>query len=280
MFMRFTITAVSSVFLFWHFGAAALPFPSSPDWKPLGDIVLYTPDNLWEHNNGAAEQYIEYGMQHCAVGEFRTGDISFSVEVYDMGNILNAFGIYQLKSRGIQSRIPIGAEASLTLPLQCMMVKDKYYVLFYVFDGLLREALAESLLTATAGALPGSSQLPEVLRLLPEKNQIPHSTGYCRISYEGLSDLNSCLFASYQDGSGETYQCFVIIPLDSVPAAQHFESLRGWQTQTKPDLLFKFRPISGMAVVGVTLNKGYLKGVTVKPDPGLLQKRLSSLCND
>ena len=278
MSLRSLISTVCGVLLLCHVSTAALPFPSSPDWKPLSDTVSYTTVNLWEHNDGAADQYIEYGMQYCAVGEFQTGNISFSVEVYDMGDILNAFGIYQVKSRGIQSRIKIGVESAVTLPSQCMMFKDKYFVIIYVFTGVLSETQAESLLTVTAAALPGTGQLPEALKLLPEINQLPHSSGYSRSAYAGVPGLNNCLFASYLDSSGETYQYFVIIPLDSIPAAQLFESLQDWQTQTAHGISFKYRPLSGKEFIGVAVSDRYLKGVTGASSPDLLQKRLAFLC--
>jgi hypothetical protein len=57
---------------------------------------FYRPDNLWEHIDGEAEQYLLYGFRGVIAAEYAVGTDSSSVnvEIYRMESPSHAFGIY------------------------------------------------------------------------------------------------------------------------------------------------------------------------------------------
>ena len=42
---------------------SAVEFPDVEGWEKTSEVKTYTPDNLWEYINGAADQFIEYGFR-------------------------------------------------------------------------------------------------------------------------------------------------------------------------------------------------------------------------
>jgi hypothetical protein len=256
----------------------ASDFPAAPNWKPLTEIVYYNPDNLWEYIDGAAEQYIAYGFQNCSVGEFRSGDLSFTIDLYDMVEPINAFGIYATESRGIDKRRPIGSEAAFSPPSQCLMFKNKYYIKVFAFEGELTVEVAEKILTIIADKLAGNADMPAVLKRLPAGNRVSGSVGFRRLHYLGLSELKSCLYASYSDQTGEEYQIFIVVPAPGQTETQTFADLgEGWEVSQWNGLPLKLRKISSQGYVGVVLTKEGLTGVANLSDPEQIKDRLSAL---
>ncbi|MBU0985670.1 MAG: hypothetical protein KKH68_00325, partial [Proteobacteria bacterium] len=75
--------------------SAALPLP---EWKLAEQPYRYIPPNLYEYINGAAEFFIAYGFTELAGANYApvSGDKdTVTVDIYDMGNKLNAFGVFQ-----------------------------------------------------------------------------------------------------------------------------------------------------------------------------------------
>jgi len=63
----------------------------------LGRVHSYNADNLYEYIDGQAPRYVQFGFKALAVGEYESRDKSVAplvVDVYDMGNRRNAYGIF------------------------------------------------------------------------------------------------------------------------------------------------------------------------------------------
>ncbi len=77
---------------------ALLPGPNAaPGWVRGGDARCYSPDALYEYIDGAADLYLSYGFKQAVVGDYvksGEGEHWITVDVYDMGAPLHAFGIY------------------------------------------------------------------------------------------------------------------------------------------------------------------------------------------
>jgi hypothetical protein len=66
-------------------------------WSWHGLPVHYQPENLYDYINGEAELYLSYGFKELATLTYFWGDpedTSIVVDIYDMGDRLNAFGLY------------------------------------------------------------------------------------------------------------------------------------------------------------------------------------------
>ena len=75
-------------------------FPDIEGWSRDGEVRVWTSENLWEYIDGAAELFIDYEVVTCRVADLSAGGVTVTVDLYDMGTPLNAFGIFDLESSG------------------------------------------------------------------------------------------------------------------------------------------------------------------------------------
>jgi hypothetical protein len=76
-----------------------LPGPDSvPGWTLKEEPRTYRPDDLYEYIDGNADLFLSYGFVQVTVGDYAPTDGSegwITVDVYDMGAPLHAFGVYR-----------------------------------------------------------------------------------------------------------------------------------------------------------------------------------------
>jgi len=254
----------------------AADFPEVPGWTPEGDVQSFGPDNLWEYINGAADAFLVYGFRLLTVGEVTSGEVTVAISIYDMSTPINAFGIYRSEAPQDVARLAIGGEAVIMAPYQCLLLKGPYYVKVDTYDGELGEDAGKKLVSALAAALPGDDGLPAPVRALPG-GMVSGSEGYTRESYLGLSELDSCVHATYED-AGKEHQVFVIAPAVGVSADTVWKQLSSSWTAVEHEgfaILAKRVPYRGL--VGVKKGKGGISGVADAADKAELIARLESL---
>jgi hypothetical protein len=186
-------------------------FPDIAGWSAAGEVKTCGPDGLWEYIDGAADQFLAYGFRSLRYRDLASGYVKVTVNIYDMGTPIDAFGIFRTESAGSPGKQAIGAEAAVLPPYQCLLLKGSYYVKAEVFEGTITEASGKALLAAVAKALPGSDGLPKDLDALPAKGKIAGSERFTRKSHLGLSELSHCVHARYKAASGKEYEAFVML---------------------------------------------------------------------
>ena len=84
--------------------------PRLEGWSPTEAVRSFFPDDLFEYINGAAESYLSYDFRELAVADFgRTGtDATLTLEIYDMGEAVNAFGIFGAERYPDNAAVPVG----------------------------------------------------------------------------------------------------------------------------------------------------------------------------
>jgi hypothetical protein len=254
--------------------AQALDFPVVDGWKPAGEATAKSPDTLWEYNDGAAEAFLAYGFQGLRYADLSSGDLVVTVEIYDMGTPINAFGIYTTECSSDAEQLNIGTEASLALPYQCLLLKDRNYIKLNLYQGELSKEKAEGLLRALAKALPGTNDWPAELGLLPEKGRVPGSVGYTREAYLGMSALTECVHAKYQGGE-KPFQRFVMLTGSEKDRQSAWDKLAA--TWTAAELKGKpvlWREIPYLGITGTMLTDQGIFGVAGCADEKQLMERL------
>lgn len=217
IFIALMITAISPTL--------AGDFPAIEGWSPEGEVSTFTPDTLWEHINGAAETFIQYGFKELNTAELSKEGVTVAVGVYEMGSPLNAFGIYRTERPEDAETVDIGAQAVISAPYQAVLVKDRFYVKVDVYEGEIDEATGRSILEAVASGLPGSNGMPEVFDTLPAKGQVPGSQRFTREAFLGVRELQRCISAGYDNGTDEGVQFFVMLPPDGGSIDDVWQSL-------------------------------------------------------
>ncbi|HSW64640.1 MAG TPA: DUF6599 family protein [Dissulfurispiraceae bacterium] len=138
-----------------------LPAQACADgWLMEDKPVIYTKDNLFDYINGEAELYFPYGFEVLATARYasvKNPAVSLVMDVYKMGSLINAFGMYANYRRSDDDSVKAGADAVLS-PSQMLMYQDRYYVRLQASGA---PGIDENVFLACAHAL--SKKLPQNL---------------------------------------------------------------------------------------------------------------------
>jgi hypothetical protein len=82
---------------------ASSSFPNLKSTGCSSEYPVYTPDDLWDYINGAADGYLALGFIDLNIREYTRGKNIIKAEIYRFGDDARAFGIYSMeRSPGLQ----------------------------------------------------------------------------------------------------------------------------------------------------------------------------------
>lgn len=105
-------------------------------WDQKTTPTLYTPENLWEYIDGAAEHYLSYGFQRLGTAEYalpHDPEAAVVVDIYDMGDEERGFGIYSSERQPGYNFVDIGTQGYLG-DLALNFYAGPYYVRLSTFE--------------------------------------------------------------------------------------------------------------------------------------------------
>jgi hypothetical protein len=265
LLLLFNLPAVSS----------AGVFPEIKGWTPEGEANIKTPDDLWEYINGAAGLYLSYGFKVLRYCDFTRGDHLMTVDIYDMGSPLNAFGIYATERPGDVKPRSIGTEAVIIPPAYCLLLKDRFYIKVQMIKGDIDDDSLKTVLNSIDTSIKGSSSLPAELSLLPKQGRITRSESYVKEAYLGLDELNNVIFAGYTNPDGEKFRYFLVLPSQGETPSSVWEKLAGrWNATTLKGRPVLHRDIPYEGKIGIIQKENKLFGVSGISDADEMFKRL------
>lgn len=200
-----------------------LPSPGfSGEWRLDGQVKAYTKDDLFTYIDGEAELYFPYGFERLATAFYTKagGDpgIGVAADIYQMGSLLDAFGIYSQYRKAEAEFISMGGEGFVN-PSQLLFYQDRFFVqLSASGTAQLDRSVFESCARAISKALPGPPKKPLELNLLKIPAMIPQTERYFPESLLGYSFFRRGLIALASQ-NGKKFRVFVIIE-DSAPSAK------------------------------------------------------------
>jgi hypothetical protein len=103
------------------------------NWKLSSPVKIYDKTTIFDYIDGAAELYFAYNYTKVASAEYKNGQTSIIIDVYDMTTPENAFGIYSLNRYQGANYVSIGNEGILT-GTNLDFWKGNYYCKVYSFD--------------------------------------------------------------------------------------------------------------------------------------------------
>jgi hypothetical protein len=185
-------------------------FPQLEGWEPKGSPDIYTPDNLFEYINGAADVYLSFDFQKLATVTFENNKkSSFTVDIYRHSNPKNGFGIYTQEKPQTGPFLAIGTQGYYEKGI-LNFLKGCYYVKLSGYDlGEQDETILTNAAQQVARKLDGDNQFPKVVNCFPEKGKIEHSERYIARNFLGHSFLHSAFVADYQEKE-KKFQVFII----------------------------------------------------------------------
>ena len=229
--------------------SALLPtMKENSTWYQDGEPHYFDGDNLFEYINGSADMYLAYDFRELITITFLNDDYqSLTIDIYDMGNSLSAFGVYSNFWSPDDISAALGTDA---------IVSD-YYIRFYhgqyVVDLNASDSNKEikNLMLGVAGEIENkidaNKAYPDVLQLLPEDGLIHRTEKYISQALLGHNFLPKGLEAKYMVDEAEV-KAFITL-CDSIAEAEMAEtSLRDYITARGEQLeAVNFESISATA---------------------------------
>ena len=149
--------------------------PSKVDaWSTIGDDKEYNEESLYEHINGGAELFISYGFNEAISRTYsKGGEAEISVDIYDMIESKNAYGVFSHSRESIDYTVGQGCQIYEDAVL---FWKDRYYVAILSFKCLddTQTVLLE-MAKQISKSIDSEGSLPGILSKLP-KNPASHTT--------------------------------------------------------------------------------------------------------
>jgi hypothetical protein len=167
-----------------------LPSTCAPGWVMDGKVATYTPETLYKYINGEAELYLPYGFRKAAsVIYVKQGskDGGIVANVFEMGSLLDAFGIYGNFRSPTMDQVKTGAEGFLD-ESQLMFYQDRYFVQIEASGALSQGGpLFQSCADAISRNLRVSKEKPRELDILKIPGAVPLTEKYYATGLLGYS---------------------------------------------------------------------------------------------
>ncbi len=146
-------------------------------WKKADPPATYDKTNLFDYIDGGAELYISYNFQNLLAVRYEgEDDEEIVVDIFDMGNSFNAFGVFSHGREREDGLVGQGSEYGGGL---LTFWKDKYYISIMAYpETEKKKELVLELGRRLDKAISAEGALPQVLELLPAENLVPDSIRY------------------------------------------------------------------------------------------------------
>ena len=190
-----------------------LPQACADGWVREGHVSTYTRENLYKYIDGEAELYMPYGFERAATVMYvkpGSKEGGLVVNVFEMGSLLDAFGIYGNYRSPSLDRVAVGAEGFAD-ESELMFFKDKYFAQIQASGTLTQERpLFLACAGSVAAAMPGKAAMPPELELLKVAGVVPASEKYFPEGLLGYGFLGKGLTADVVLASGQA-KAFVVL---------------------------------------------------------------------
>lgn len=213
-------------------------------WKLAGQPYRYTPPNLYEYINGAAEFFIAFGFVELTGANYAPvagGQDSVTVDIYDMRSKLNAFGLFRSRIESQASAVSLGAAATVSDDYVAFH-KDRFYVEIqsYIVNQPAQSVVA-TMAARVAEHLPGDNTLPQELAYFPKAGRIVGSERFLKGGILGHAFLEQGIVCDYRIDGKKVTAFIALLPSAqaAVEAVEHHKSFLEKSGQ-------KYLPVEGL----------------------------------
>jgi hypothetical protein len=198
MIRKSTITILITVLsLTCLYGQEGL-FPTLKGYKAVNEYPVYTPDDLWNYIDGAADAYLALGFLDLNITEYKKGKKAIKAEIYRFGDDAMAFGMYSLERSPGYDFIQVGVQGYNEDGV-VFFYKDRYYIKIMTQSESkkVNESMKE-LAGLIAARIDGKNEFPALLKLFPSEGLVRNQETYILESVLGHEFLRGAFRASYE----------------------------------------------------------------------------------
>lgn len=190
-----------------------------------GKPALFTEDTLFDHINGEAELYFPFGFDALVTARYVkkvSAGQEIVLDVYRMGSLLDAFGIWSNYRKAEAPGCTVGAECALSAS-QMLFYQDRYFVKVQATGSAVPPPDAFLACgSAVSRSLPAGKGRPGEIDLLRVRGAVPRTERYVPQSLLGYPFFRRGLTAGATPG-GERTQLFVVIEESPAGARKAFD---------------------------------------------------------
>jgi len=206
------------------------------DWVRQDSPTTYDRETIFDYIDGAGEVYRSYAFEDVAVARYaRSGSPEITVELFDMGNAEDAYGVFSYAREQEDSGIGGGFERKGSV--LCFW-QDRFYVCVAA-EQLATDAggVLEDIARQISQSLPPAPARPALLQVLPDEGRVTLSERFFHLhqtlnyhyylARENVLELNAntdAVLARYRPGSA--YVLVVAYP-DEAAATSALASFKG-----------------------------------------------------
>ncbi|MFB0566727.1 MAG: DUF6599 family protein [Candidatus Aminicenantaceae bacterium] len=185
--------------------------PEVQSWKLSEEPQDYSPEILFEYIDGAAEIYLSYNFEKLIVAQYQKVDsaASLTIEIYDMGNEKNSFGIYSVERFPESNYLTLGNGGYMEEGALNFIV-GTYYVKLLCFE--CEDYSEDSLKLFSQNIIKNvkdKKDLPPLLEFFPEEGLVEYSSKFILRNFLGQNFFHNGYIASYRLEDLE-FDCFFI----------------------------------------------------------------------
>jgi hypothetical protein len=168
-----------------------------PGWTQAGAARSYTADNLFEYMDGNAEGYILYNFREMHGVTCKKGDVTFVVDVSDMGDADFSYGLFA-SNRDLRQPAYAAGMGGQIVPRRLIFAKGQYYAEIAADPEGDHTSELKLWAAALEKSIPGSTAPPPALSWFPAERQ--QSLRLVPESVLGLRILKRGYMAQYDYG--------------------------------------------------------------------------------
>lgn len=229
--MKKILLAGLLLFFSLSLNAQELTLPELSGFKKETNYPVYTPDNLWDHINGAADNYLAYGFVNLHVAEYKKGKDVIKLEVYRHQDNTLAFGVYSSERSPFFRFINLGSQG-YNADGSTNFFKGSYYVKIRTYSKKEKTLqAAQSLAQQVANMLPGESVMPVTITQFPDEGKNINDEVYINESVLGHKFLDKAYRANYEVGPDK----FSIFIFDKSSPSEVLETVNAYLQAVKTD---------------------------------------------
>ena len=265
-------------------------------WALRSAPETFTRETLFEHIDGQADLFLQYGFEGSVFASYRKGNSSedkIDADIYDMGNSLQAFGVF---SRFRQEENPAGIGLDSYLEDRYVFFyKGKYFVALQAIDP--NPSILKRLAQEIESRISDNSTPPKEIGYFPKSGLKPGSIEYFPNGLLGREFLKRGFKASYvkkdetrtdtktvsEDREPSLFLSIFENSQEALNAMKLFREhlskegklAEGISTQFRPDVLSGVDPYQGKIIVA--LKGAYLVGAVGFEQDSEGEQRLAEL---
>lgn len=193
-------------------------------FKITQESEYYNKENLWRYMNGGAPGYLAYGFEEMVTFHVVNlkNRLEIVIDIYDMGNNLNAFGIYSVERVSEGRDLEFGID-SFQYDTTLFFWQDKYYVKLMAYDMTPETAQSLSRLAQIiTQKIPKKDKRPHLFTVFPEKGRLKKSERYIKCDVLGQEYFADGYSVDY-DRDNNQYKIFLIRGRNPKETEQNFK---------------------------------------------------------